>query len=271
MTDFRTPWAKSEPFLVKNNKVSESLWSPNEFLKIAAHNVPTIYDCESRKKCKVTTPELFLGKFKNYVARPINPKKIADWPANESFRTVFPDQYANFMDNLAFSEYTHPNGVFNLVSYLPKFLCNIPDLGPKLYIADGSLDSGITSTHLHKDMSDAINTCKWVEFPINGEHVTEQALRDEYLVCQAQIDRFNKNKEKLAAVWHIFKANHYDKINRYLLGKNRGTIHDQSAYLTHKDFKEFRIEQVRPYTILQFEGDTIHLPAGLPHQVMKFC
>ena len=150
--------------MVKNNKARDQLWSPAEFLKIAQKNEPSVIDCESRQTCTLTKANSFLGKFETYYTRPIKPKKIADWPANESFRTVFPDQYINFMENLSFSEYTHPDGVYNLVSYLPKVLCNIPDLGPKLFIADGSLDSNITSTHLHKDMSDAINSCKWVEF-----------------------------------------------------------------------------------------------------------
>ena len=249
--------------------VSLSL-SPRLFAKIAKSNKPTVIDCQDRNLCD-TVAQSFLGNFDDYESRRKNPKKIADWPANESFRTVFPDHYENFMQNLAFSEYTHPEGDFNLVSYLPKEFCNIPDLGPKLYIADGSHNSSITSTHLHKDMSDAINTCKWVEVPKDGVHVDEKELKDTYLVCNAQIERFKKNKGKLAAVWHLFLAKDYDKINSYLNLVKKGSIHDQSTYLTKSDFNELKQHRVIPFAILQFEGDTIHLPVGLPHQVMKLC
>jgi [histone H3]-dimethyl-L-lysine9 demethylase len=271
LNNFRIPWTAKKPFLVKNaSKNDEFLWSPEAFATIAVINKPLVIDCKTRDVCSFD-PQKFLLKLGNPYDPSREPKKVADWPANESFRTVFPQQYDNFMENIAFREYTHPDGVFNLVSYSPKFLCNILDLGPKLNIADGTLDSSVTSTHLHKDMSDAINTCKWVVCSKDAKDVSPEDLKNIYMVCDKQIKRFEDNKEKLAALRHLFEAAHYDKINIHLANNNMGSIHDQNAYLTKTDFDSLRNMQVRPYAILQFEGDTIHLPAGLPHQVINFC
>jgi [histone H3]-dimethyl-L-lysine9 demethylase len=280
---FQTTWNKGMPSLITNVslKHDKKLWSRNAFLEICKTNRPKVIDCRSRNVCNKTTPEIFLSDFNR---KAIYPKKIADWPATESFKSVFPKQYKDFMENVCLPMYSLPDGELNMVRYLPKDICNIPDLGPKLYIAHGSEKLDLTSTHLHKDMSDALNMCILVDE--SNIEIKEQDLQNEYLVCEGQINRYKKHKNKLAAIWHLFKAKDFDKIDMYILKKyyeqrsvtqkslrkktnelNWGSIHNQDTYLTKDDFARLNQVGVKPYAILQFEGDTIVLPAGLPHQV----
>ena len=54
------------------------------------------------------------------------------------------------------------------------------------------------------------------------------------------------------------------------LGRNDDPIHDQSFYLDAELRKRLRKEyKVEGYTIIQYEGDAVFIPAGAPHQVVN--
>ena len=108
-------------------------------------------------------------------------------------------------------------------------------------------------------------------------------LLNELNLSQDQIDRF-KRGEKPGAIWHIFKPDDADKIRDYLWAYERkrskkseekltqsDRIHDQRFYIDKKMLKELEDPtkefKVKPFTILQFLGDAIFIPAGAPHQV----
>ncbi len=45
-------------------------------------------------------------------------------------------------------------------------------------------------------------------------------------------------------------------------------IHDQRVYLSQEQLDDLRVETgIKPYTVLQFQGDAIFIPAGSVHQV----
>ena len=102
----------------------------------------------------------------------------------------------------------------------------------------------------------------------------------EYLkhsgISQDQIDRYEKGRECPGAIWHLFRPEDANKIRNFLSKKegkitSGDLIHDQRFYIDAKMLVDLKAEfNVTPYTILQFEGDAIFIPAGSPHQVSIF-
>ena len=64
--------------------------------------------------------------------------KLKDWPTSDDFKQILPRRFADMMRNSPVPPYTLRHGLFNLVAALPDFFGK-PDLGPKMYIAYGSM------------------------------------------------------------------------------------------------------------------------------------
>lgn len=86
--------------------------------------------------------------------------KLKDWPPTSLFEECLSSHVSEFMALLPFSDYTHPkSGLLNLATELPEGALK-PDLGPKTYIAYGSLEElgvGDSVTNLHYDISDVVS------------------------------------------------------------------------------------------------------------------
>ena len=96
--------------------------------------------------------------------------------------------------------------------------------------------------------------------------------------CELSMQRVLEAGERPGALWHIFDPQDADKIRELLnkVAKESGQhvsldndpIHGQSFYLDaelrSRLLKEY---DVQAYTIVQFMGDSVFIPAGAPHQV----
>jgi lysine-specific demethylase 3 len=81
------------------------------------------------------------------------------------------------------------------------------------------------------------------------------------------------------AIWHIYPAHQADDIRELLhevaqekgtpLGPNDDPIHDQDWYLNNELRKRLKARGVEGFTLVQYEGDAVFIPAGAPHQVLN--
>lgn len=273
--------------------LNSTLWNPISFSRDFGHLKNDIIDCNTGKVFKNHPMCMFWNGFENGGERLCdkegNPMllKLKDWPPLADFAETLPDRFQDLMNCLPLEEYTHRNGKFNLASYLPEYFVR-PDLGPKMYTAYGNVETQydkIGTTCLHLDMTDAINVMVHVAITKNCKknnydwyvrkalEVIEKAGCDDLTM-----ERIHKHDEIPGALWHIYDVSDTAAIRELLIkfdnecGKFEeefcDPIHDQShyldEYLRERLLKEYK---VKGYTILQFYGDAVFIPAGAPHQV----
>jgi lysine-specific demethylase 3 len=283
---------KRKPILIKNvdKRMKIDLWSSNWFkLKFSGKNDINVdlINCENGKEIPNASMSFFWEGFDDTCkdvffdekSKVINTLKLKDWPTSNDFKVVLQDHYNDLMENMPVKEYCHRYGIFNLAAKVPERFLK-PDLGPKLYIAYSSQDSPQAgTTNLHIDISDAFNVLLYVgEKNLKKDKKKKEDATVSYFrksgISEDQINRYLLG-EKPGAIWHVFKPIDADKIRKAILDersvKNRkgDPIHDQQTYLDDKLLNKLKTKfKVTPYTIFQFLGDAIFVPAGAPHQVI---
>ncbi|XP_051715666.1 lysine-specific demethylase 3B isoform X8 [Ctenopharyngodon idella] len=287
---FRECWKQGQPVLVSgiHKKLKANLWKPEAFSEefgdqdvdlVNCRNCAIISDVKVRDfwdGFQVISKRLQGGDGQPMVL------KLKDWPPGEDFRDMMPTRFDDLMDNLPLPEYTKRDGRLNLASRLPNFFVR-PDLGPKMYNAYGLIsteDRKVGTTNLHLDVSDAVNVMVYVGVP---EGDTDQEHEVMLTIEEGDVDDMTKKrvyevKEKPGALWHIYAAKDAEKIRELLrkVGEEQGQenppdhdpIHDQSWYLDQtlrrRLFEEYGVQG---WSIVQFLGDAVFIPAGAPHQV----
>uniref|UniRef100_A0A8C1RSH8 Lysine-specific demethylase n=1 Tax=Cyprinus carpio TaxID=7962 RepID=A0A8C1RSH8_CYPCA len=282
---FRECWKQGQPVLVSgiHKKLKEHLWKPESFSEefgdqdvdlVNCRNCAIISDVKVRDfwdGFQVISKRLQGGDGQPMVL------KLKDWPPGEDFRDMMPTRFDDLMVNLPLPEYTKRDGRLNLASRLPNFFVR-PDLGPKMYNAYGLIsteDRKVGTTNLHLDVSDAVNVMVYVGIP-EGDEVMQTI--EEGDVDDVTKRRVYEAKEKPGALWHIYAAKDAEKIRELLrkVGEEQGQenppdhdpIHDQSWYLDQTLRRRLYEEYgVQGWSIVQFLGDAVFIPAGAPHQV----
>ncbi|XP_016411209.1 lysine-specific demethylase 3B-like [Sinocyclocheilus rhinocerous] len=295
---FRECWKQGQPVLVSgiHKKLKEKLWKPESFSQefgdqdvdlVNCRNCAIISDVKVRDfwdGFQVISKRLQGGDGQPMVL------KLKDWPPGEDFRDMMPTRFDDLMENLPLPEYTKRDGRLNLASRLPNFFVR-PDLGPKMYNAYGLIyteDRKVGTTNLHLDVSDAVNVMVYVGIPEgDGDHENkaDRAGFKEVMqtIEEGDVDDVTKRrvyeaKEKPGALWHIYAAKDAEKIRELLrkVGEEQGQenppdhdpIHDQSWYLDQTLRRRLYEEYgVQGWSIVQFLGDAVFIPAGAPHQV----
>jgi hypothetical protein len=118
-----------------------------------------------------------------------------------------------------------------------------------MYNANGTVPDDLHhgSTKLHMDLTDALNRMLWAAK--------------------------SPDSEPGYAKWEIFDAIDAPLLRKFLVECHSSTglgdpVHSQSIYLTPHLLKRlFEKYGIRPYTIFQFPGDVVLIPAYCAHQV----
>ena len=172
------------------------------------------------------------------------------------------------MQCVPYPDLTRSDGVFNLASHSPYNTIS-PDLGkflpltvsppltlftgPKMYNACETApdDQHQGSTKLHGDLTDAVNIMLWAAKNADGTPG--------------------------CALWHIFPATALAFLRKFLIEVCGFTgpgdpIHSQLIYLT-PDLLQHFFEQYRilPYTVRQYPGEAVFIPAYCAHQVANLA
>ncbi|TNM98705.1 hypothetical protein fugu_013269, partial [Takifugu bimaculatus] len=287
---FRECWKQGQPVLVSgiDKRLKSHLWQPEAFSREFGDQDVDLVNCRNCAIISDVKVREFWDGFEIISKRLQDPEgnpmvlKLKDWPPGEDFRDMMPSRFEDLMENLPLPEYTKRDGRLNLAARLPNFFVR-PDLGPKMYNAYGltsSEDRKVGTTNLHLDVSDAVNVMVYVGIP-HGEGDEEQEVMTT--IEEGDVDEMTKRrvydaKEKPGALWHIYAAKDAEKIRELLrkVGEEHGQenppdhdpIHDQSWYLDQVLRRRLYEEYgVQGWSIVQFLGDAVFIPAGAPHQV----
>jgi lysine-specific demethylase 3 len=200
--------------------------------------------------------------------------KVRDWPESRCFAEVLPDHLLDYMSMLPLRHmYTGIDGAsLNMATKFPEW-SNKPDLGPKLYIATGhveSHDEGDSVTVLHEDLCDAVNTLVHMGGPQMDITVTPRE--------PSTVAKLGSSYNGAGAVWNIWACQPGVKkvLCDYLLSAYPATadnghpIYNRLSYVSSADLISMASVAegaITPWHFEQYLDEAVFIPAGCPHQV----
>ncbi|CAK9869699.1 unnamed protein product [Sphagnum jensenii] len=317
LAHFQKHWVQGEPIIVCN--VLEAggghglSWEPmvvwravreTTKKKLERKTVAAI-DCLNWQEVDVKLHQFFMGYKKGRSHKDGWPQllKLKDWPSSIQFEERLPRHTAEFLAALPFQQYTNPKtGFHNLAAQLPENIIK-PNLGPKMYIANGlkeELLKGDSVIKLHKDIADIVyvlmHTAE-VELLEEQQEVIKKWMQNSKRSSDSKssfgvkydIDRPHTRKSIYGgALWDIFRRQDTPKLEAYLrkhweefnipghwvVESVMHPIHDQAFFLTSDHKRKLKDEYgIEAWTFEQNEGEAVLIPAGCPYQVrnLKSC
>ncbi|XP_056101841.1 probable JmjC domain-containing histone demethylation protein 2C isoform X2 [Rhinichthys klamathensis goyatoka] len=289
---FRECWRQGQPVLVSgvHKKLNASLWKAESFNQEFADHQGDLLNCKDGVMSNSGVKEFWDG-FEDLTKRPKSKDgesvvyRLKDWPSGEEFMALMPSRYDDLMKNLPMPEYSDPEGNLNLASHLPSFFVR-PDLGPRLCCAYGvaaSQEQDFGTASLHMEVSDIVSVLVYVGVA-KGNGVLSKTgvlkrLEEEDLDDNVK-KRLKDSSETPGALWHIYTSKDGEKIKEFLhkVAKEQGVeipadhdpIREPGWYLSRKLRQRLLDEHaVQGWTVVQFLGDSVLIPAGALHQVQN--
>lgn len=292
---FKHQWQRGKPVIVANvtEKMRKFIWSPEYFLMRFGNKKHSLVDCKNDNTIHRVKMKYFyegFGSIKKRLPEECEKKmvlKLKDWPTSSDFADVMKEHFIDLMKAVPFADYTTRHGKYNLTKYLHSFF-SAPDLGPKMYSAYGQelMPVKAGSTNLHLDVSDAINVLVHVSQPndyeLSSDQYSKLAIKTTMEMCgcdNVDIEMFMRNEGIPGAIWYIYPASEADAIRKILfevakergkpMDKNDDPLHNQDCFIDYALRQRLKQIGINGYSIVQWEGDAIFIPAGSPHQVLN--
>ncbi|XP_072334913.1 probable JmjC domain-containing histone demethylation protein 2C isoform X2 [Scyliorhinus torazame] len=287
---FRECWRQDQPVLVSgvHKKLNSNIWKPESFCEEFGDQKVDLVNYKDGSIISSVRIQDFWDGFEDLTKR-FKSKcgesmllKLKDWPSGEDFRTTMPSRFDDLMKNLPLPEYCDPEGNLNLASRLPNFFVR-PDLGPRLYSAYGQSTVKEHGTiNLHLDIADVFNVLVYIGVPKGNANNHRAAILTK--IEEDEIDENTKKRlkdgdETPGALWHIFSAKDTNKIRTFLQKANEDqgqeslehdSIRDHTCYLNKKlRLKLYKECGIRSWSIFQFLGDALLIPAGALRQMQN--
>ncbi|KAI1783653.1 hypothetical protein LXA43DRAFT_854189, partial [Ganoderma leucocontextum] len=240
-------WAAGIPVVVTQaQKKFQGHWDPGHFIAHYGKLWVTPIHCETDQEM----PRMAVSNYFALLLKRSDQQatlKLKDWPPKADFKTTFGKLDYGFFRSVPVecADLVCKGGVYNLAAHFPEGAI-APDLGPKLYIAMGAKGDTNGTTNLHLDVTCAVNIMMWSE---------------------------DTTAKRPGAEWQIFPADSVESLQSFLreefsLSSDEDPIHQQHYYLSHVMLARLRERyRVSPWTIYQYYGDIVFIPAGCPHQV----
>ncbi|KAM4636089.1 putative JmjC domain-containing histone demethylation protein 2C isoform 2-T2 [Discoglossus pictus] len=290
---FRECWKQGKTVVVSgtNKKMNASLWKSEAVSQDFGDHQGDLLNCKEGIVSSGKVKEFWDGfedvskrqKLKNGETILL---KLKDQPSGEDFKNMMSVRHEEFFKILPVPEYCNPDGRFNLASHMPSFFVR-PDLGPRMCSAYGVIatrDQDTGTTNLHIEVSDLVNILVYVGAAKGNGIATKAGVlkkfeEEELDVCLRK--RLKETSEVPGALWHIYETNDADKIREFLhkaakeqcleILPDHDPIRDQNWYL-NKKLRQSLLDDygVKSYTLIQFLGDAVILPAGAIYQVQNF-
>ncbi|KAM9368584.1 lysine-specific demethylase hairless [Phaethornis superciliosus] len=270
---FQEHWRRGQPVLVSGlqKRLEGGLWGPESFrpapgeegvLEVVNMRVP-----ESR--LRMSSQEFWDG----FTASAASPELEKGGGDPLKLETGFGDKEqcraTNLRASLPLPEYCGPAGSLNLATHLRgqrarRWMC------PRLCVAYGVRDHSIGTKPLRVEPTDSISILVHTE---GGQEILLPGDVDG--VDPPLKERLWDAGSRPAALWHIFPPQDATTIREFLVKEcedqnqeGEVTAEPPGRYLDPSLRRRLREERgVRAWTLLQFLGDAVLVPAGAPHQV----
>ncbi|KAM6235061.1 LOW QUALITY PROTEIN: lysine-specific demethylase hairless [Porphyrio hochstetteri] len=275
---FQEHWRRGQPVLVSGlqKRLEGRLWGPESFRLAGGEQVVEVVNLRAPGNPVRMSSQEFWDGFAASTATPEPERGGGDLLKLETgFGDMELCRAANWSASLPLPEYCGPAGRLNLAAYL-QGQRGQGWLSPRVCVAYGvhCQDRSVGTKNLRVEASDSISILV---------HAAGRLAAQQELLLELDADGMDAPlKERLwdassqpGALWHIFRTEDAGCIRDFLekVSEDQGQVGaavtgPPSCYLDLSLRRRLREEcGVSGWTLLQFLGDAVLIPAGAPYQV----
>ncbi|KAK2544430.1 Hr [Columba livia] len=268
---FQEHWRRGQPVLVSGlqKRLERGLWGPESFRPVRGEQAVAVVNLRAPgSRLRVSSREFWDGFATSAASLELDGGDLLK--LESGFGDMELCRAANLRASLPLPEYCGATGRLNLATYL-RGQRGRRWLRPRVCAAYGvhPRDRNIGTKNLTVEPTDTISILVHA-----AAEPPEALLREgdaDSVDVQLQ-ERLWDAGSRPGALWHIFRAEDATRIRDFLQKdqgqEGAGTLEPPSRYLDLSLRRRLQEEcGVSGWTLLQFVGDAVLVPAGAPHQV----